>query len=104
MPRSGERKRGNRVRNEIGGLVGAGLPKQVGPNRWARSGIGGRMIRVREAAETSTGTQALPARCPVVDADKPGLGAFRFWLVVQRWECYDVLGRLHGSQPETIQP
>jgi hypothetical protein len=62
------------------------------------------MISVREAAETSTGVQAWPARWPVVDTDKPGVGSFRFWFVGERWEWSDELARMHGYQPGTVEP
>jgi hypothetical protein len=62
------------------------------------------MISVREAAETSAETQAWPARWPAVDADKPGVGSFRFWFVGQRWEWSDELARMHGYQPGTVEP
>jgi hypothetical protein len=59
---------------------------------------------VREAAETSTGTRAWPARWPAVDADKPGVGSFRFWFVGERWEWSDELTRMHGYEPGTVEP
>jgi ANTAR domain/PAS fold len=62
------------------------------------------MISVREAAETSTGVQAWPARWPAVDTDKPGVGSFRFWFVGERWEWSDELARMHGYQPGTVEP
>src|SRR5437588_5266164 len=62
------------------------------------------MLPVREAAETSSGNQGWPARWPAVDADKPGVGSFRFWFVGQRWEWSDELARMHGYQPGTVEP
>jgi hypothetical protein len=66
--------------------------------------IGGRMGRVQEAAGTSIGIDAWPARWPTVDDEKPGVGAFRFWFVGQRWEWSDELARMHGYQPGTVEP
>jgi hypothetical protein len=62
------------------------------------------MISVGEAAETSTRTEAWPARWPAVDTDKPGVGSFRFWFVGQRWEWSDELSRMHGYEPGTVEP
>jgi hypothetical protein len=59
---------------------------------------------VHEGAETSIGTEAWPARWPAVDADKPGVGSFRFWFVGQRWEWSDELARMHGYEPGTVEP
>jgi hypothetical protein len=62
------------------------------------------MINVREVAGTSLGPDAWPARWPAVDADKPGVGSFRFWFVGQRWEWSDELARMHGYEPGTVEP
>jgi hypothetical protein len=62
------------------------------------------MISVREGAETTMGTEAWPARWPAVDADKPGVGSFRFWFVGQHWEWSDELARMHGYEPGTVEP
>lgn len=58
---------------------------------------------MQEGAETS-GADIWPARWPVVDVDKPGVGAFRFWFVGQRWEWSDELARMHGYEPGTVEP
>ena len=57
-----------------------------------------------EVAETSSGNHAWPARWPAVDADKPGVGSFRFWFVGQRWEWSDELTRMHGYEPGSVEP
>jgi hypothetical protein len=62
------------------------------------------MISVREPLETSTETGAWPARWPAIDADKPGVGSFRFWFVGQHWEWSDELARMHGYEPGTVEP
>ncbi|HEY1841179.1 MAG TPA: PAS and ANTAR domain-containing protein [Mycobacterium sp.] len=62
------------------------------------------MCTVREVADTTIGTDAWPARWPAIDADKPGVGAFRFWFVGQRWEWSDELARMHGYEPGTVEP
>ena len=59
---------------------------------------------MREVAETSIGPDAWPARWPAVDAEKPGVGSFRFWFVGQHWEWSDELARMHGYQPGTVEP
>ncbi len=59
---------------------------------------------MREGAETSIGAEAWPARWPAVDADKPGVGSFRFWFVGQRWEWSDELARMHGYEPGAVEP
>ncbi len=59
---------------------------------------------MHEGAETSAGTGAWPARWPAIDADKPGVGSFRFWFVGQRWEWSDELARMHGYEPGTVEP
>jgi hypothetical protein len=59
------------------------------------------MVTVQERAETSAGADIWPSRWPAVDADKPGVGAFRFWFVGQRWEWSDELARMHGYEPGT---
>ncbi len=59
---------------------------------------------MQERAETSAGADIWPSRWPVVDADKPGVGAFRFWFVGQRWEWSDELARMHGYEPGTAEP
>ncbi|WP_428343301.1 ANTAR domain-containing protein [Mycobacterium sp.] len=50
------------------------------------------------------GAEAWPARWPAVDADKPGVGSFRFWFVGQRWEWSDELARMHGYEPGAVEP
>ncbi|WIM90431.1 PAS and ANTAR domain-containing protein [Candidatus Mycobacterium wuenschmannii] len=50
------------------------------------------------------GPEAWPARWPAVDADKPGVGSFRFWFVGERWEWSDELARMHGYEPGTVEP
>ncbi|HEY4792790.1 MAG TPA: PAS domain-containing protein, partial [Mycobacterium sp.] len=50
------------------------------------------------------GIDAWPARWPAVDDEKPGVGAFRFWFVGQRWEWSDELARMHGYEPGTVEP
>lgn len=62
------------------------------------------MVVVHEAGEPSIGADAWPARWPPVDAEKPGVGWFRFWFVGQRWEWSDELARMHGYQPGTVEP
>lgn len=62
------------------------------------------MISVREVAETGTAPQVWPARWPAIDADKPGVGAFRFWFVGEHWEWSDELARMHGYEPGTVDP
>jgi hypothetical protein len=59
---------------------------------------------VREVADTSIETAVWPARWPAVDADKPGVGSFRFWFVGQRWEWSDELARMHGYEPGAVEP
>ena len=59
---------------------------------------------MREVAETSVGPDAWPARWPAVDAEKPGVGSFRFWFVGQHWEWSDELARMHGYEPGTVEP
>ena len=59
---------------------------------------------MREAADTSVGTDAWPARWPDVDGDNAGVGAFRFWFVGQRWEWSDEVARMHGYEPGTVEP
>ena len=59
---------------------------------------------MREEAGTSIESEAWPARWPPVDADKPGVGSFRFWFVGQHWEWSDELARMHGYEPGTIEP
>src|SRR6201996_7183867 len=66
--------------------------------------MGGKMCGVREVAGTSIGIDAWPARWPAVDDEKPGVGAFRFWFVGQRWEWSDQLARMHGYEPGTVEP
>jgi hypothetical protein len=61
-------------------------------------------LRVREVAESSTSPDAWPARWPTVDAEKPGVGSFRFWFVGQHWEWSDELARMHGYEPGTVEP
>ncbi len=39
-----------------------------------------------------------------MDADKPGVGSFRFWFVGQHWEWSDELARMHGYEPGTVEP
>jgi hypothetical protein len=55
-------------------------------------------------ADTSIETAVWPARWPAVDADKPGVGSFRFWFVGQRWEWSDELARMHGYEPGAVEP
>lgn len=62
------------------------------------------MAGVHDAAETGTGGGAWPARWSTVDDEKPGVGAFRFWFVGERWEWSDELARMHGYQPGTVEP
>jgi hypothetical protein len=59
---------------------------------------------VREVAQPSFSPDAWPARWPAVDADKPGVGSFRFWFVGQHWEWSDELARMHGYEPGTVEP
>lgn len=59
---------------------------------------------MQERAETSGDADIWPTRWPVVDVDKPGVGAFRFWFVGQRWEWSDELARMHGYEPGTVEP
>lgn len=59
---------------------------------------------MREVAETSIGTDAWPTRWPQADADRAGVGAFRFWFVGQHWEWSDEVARMHGYEPGTVQP
>jgi hypothetical protein len=59
---------------------------------------------VRDVAQTSFDPDAWPARWPAVDADKPGVGSFRFWFVGQHWEWSDELARMHGYEPGTVEP
>jgi hypothetical protein len=59
---------------------------------------------VREAAETSIGADAWPARWPQAGVDNVGVGAFRFWFVGQRWEWSDELARIYGYEPGTVEP
>ena len=66
--------------------------------------MGGKICRVREVAGTSIGIDAWPARWATVDDEKPGVGAFRFWFVGQRWEWSDELARMHGYEPGTVEP
>src|SRR5271156_310497 len=66
--------------------------------------MGGKICRVREVAGTSIGIDAWPARWPAVDDEKPGVGAFRFWFVGQRWEWSDELAWMHGYEPGTVEP
>jgi hypothetical protein len=61
-------------------------------------------LRVREVAESSISPDAWPARWPTVDAEKPGVGSFRFWFVGQHWEWSDELARMHGYEPGTVEP
>jgi hypothetical protein len=62
------------------------------------------MVVVHEAGEPSIEADAWPARWPAVDAEKPGVGWFRFWFVGERWEWSDELARMHGYQPGTVEP
>jgi hypothetical protein len=62
------------------------------------------MVGVREVGETSISPDAWPARWQAVDADKPGVGSFRFWFVGERWEWSDELARMHGYEPGTVEP
>jgi hypothetical protein len=59
------------------------------------------IIKVREAAETSSDTGGLPARL-AADADFDNVGAFRFWFVGQHWEWSDEVARMHGYEPGTV--
>jgi len=59
------------------------------------------IIKVREAAETSSDTGGLPARL-AGDADFDNVGAFRFWFVGQHWEWSDEVARMHGYEPGTV--
>jgi hypothetical protein len=61
-------------------------------------------LSVREVAQTRFSPDAWPARWPAVDADKPGVGSFRFWFVGQHWEWSDELARMHGYEPGTVEP
>jgi hypothetical protein len=63
------------------------------------------ILRVREAAETSTDIGGLPARL-AADADlgDAGVGAFRFWFVGERWEWSDEVARMYGYEPGSVVP
>lgn len=52
-----------------------------------------------------------PGRTPRVNAEAlsgvaPNLnvGSFRFWFVGQRWEWSDEVARMHGYEPDAVQP
>jgi ANTAR domain/PAS fold len=61
------------------------------------------IIKVREAAETSSDTGGLPDRL-AAHADFDNVGAFRFWFVGQHWEWSDEVARMHGYEPGTVVP
>jgi ANTAR domain/PAS fold len=63
------------------------------------------ILRVSEAAETSTDTGGLPDRLAVdAGANGSGVGAFRFWFVGQHWEWSDELARMYGYEPGSVVP
>jgi hypothetical protein len=57
---------------------------------------------VREVAKTSIGNDAWLARWP--EADRVGVGAFRFWFVGEHWEWSDEVARMYGYEPGTVKP
>jgi hypothetical protein len=62
------------------------------------------MVTVHEVGKAGIETDAWPARWPAVDAEKPGVGSFRFWFVGQHWEWSDELARMHGYEPGSVEP
>lgn len=58
----------------------------------------------RRDAATPAGDRRRPTIPGGVASEYLNVGTFRFWFVGQRWEWSDEVARMHGYDPETVEP